>query len=226
MLGANVEQNGFHIAHGVFRQEDVVCILSSVQRTQVARSRAGIRHLMSDPNVVFVANDPRLISLATQALGQSAFPFRATLFDKSPDSNWRVTWHQDTALPLQERIDAQGWGPWSLKEGIHYAHAPQCALEKIVALRLHLDDSTEFNGPLRVIPGSHNLGLLSDEEVSRIAANRDAFDCIGASGSVLVMRPLLIHASSKSKNKVPRRVLHVEYASSKDVGDGLHLATA
>ena len=69
-------------------------------------------------------------------------PFRATLFDKSPKSNWLVVWHQDTALTICERIDAAGWGPWSTKAGVLYAHAPAAALERVVALRVCLDDST------------------------------------------------------------------------------------
>ena len=36
-------------------------------------------------------------------------PFRATLFDKSPQANWLVVWHQDTALPLRRRLDISGW---------------------------------------------------------------------------------------------------------------------
>ena len=77
---------------------------------------------------------------------------RATLFDKSPDSNWLVVWHQDTALPLVERKDLPGWGPWSTKEGVLYAHAPSQALSQVLALRVHLDDSTSVNGPLRCSP--------------------------------------------------------------------------
>jgi hypothetical protein len=45
---------------------------------------------------------------------------RATLFDKSPTANWLVVWHQDTALPVQERREAPGWGPWSVKDGVIY----------------------------------------------------------------------------------------------------------
>jgi hypothetical protein len=51
------------------------------------------------------------MGIARETLGKEAFPFRATLFDKSPTANWLVVWHQDTALPLQERRDAPLWGP-------------------------------------------------------------------------------------------------------------------
>ena len=78
------------------------------------------------------------MGIARETLGGEAFPFRATLFDKSPIANWLVVWHQDTALPLQERREAPGWGPWSVKDGVIYAHAPESALSQVLALRLHL----------------------------------------------------------------------------------------
>jgi ectoine hydroxylase-related dioxygenase (phytanoyl-CoA dioxygenase family) len=104
--------------------------------------------------------------------GSGAFPYHATLFDKSPTSNWLVVWHQDTALPLRERKALAGWGPWSVKEGVNYAHAPASALRQVLALRVHLDDSTEHNGPLRVLPGTHTRGVLSDEEIERSCLKR------------------------------------------------------
>jgi ectoine hydroxylase-related dioxygenase (phytanoyl-CoA dioxygenase family) len=122
---------------------------------------------MKHPAVCAVANDPRLLAIASAFIGPSAVPYRATLFDKSPARNWLVTWHQDTALPLEERRDTPGWGPWSVKSGITYAHAPATALSRIVALRLHLDDSRDDNGPLRVLPETHALGLLPDADIDR-----------------------------------------------------------
>ena len=181
---------------------------------------------MSSEVVATVARDRRMLAVARSVLGDAAFPFRATLFDKSSCANWLVVWHQDTALPIRTRLDAGGWGPWSVKDGVSYARAPARALEHILALRLHLDDSTEQNGALRVLPGTHNRGVLSDEEVERLSRELRAEDCIASQGSVLVMRPLLIHSSSKSQNDFPRRVLHIEYAASASVGDGLELAIA
>ena len=190
------------------------------------RSRAGIRHLISNPAVAELANDSRLLGIARCVLGHDAFPFRATLFDKSPDTNWLIAWHQDTALPLREKHEMPGWGPWSVKEGITYAHAPATALEKVVALRLHLDDSTPENGPLRVVPGSHRHVVLSDEQVESLVSNATPETCLVPQGGVIVMRPLIIHASSKSRSAIPRRVLHIEYATYDTVPNTLQLAFA
>jgi len=194
--------------------------------TGAKQSRAGVRHLMSNPTVAALAGDRQLVSMARRALGLSAIPFRATLFEKSGQKNWLIAWHQDTALPLASKLEAAGWGPWSEKAGVVYAHAPACALARVIALRLHLDESTFENGPLRVIPGSHLNGVLTDDAIAEIAATRSHVECPVTRGGVIAMRPLLIHASSKAISNAPRRVLHVEYVDSLDIAPGVRLAIA
>ena len=137
-----------------------------------------------------------------------------------------MVWHQDTALPLQKKNESPGWGPWSVKQGVIYAHAPASALEKVLALRVHLDDSTLENGPLRILPGTHALGVLSDDSIEQAARRIAATDCLVPRGGILAMRPLVIHASSKSQIQQPRRVLHIEYAASLTVAEGMQLAQA
>jgi len=181
---------------------------------------------MRSPAVAEISGRGPLLEMAREILGRSAFPFRATLFDKSPTANWLVVWHQDTALPLRERRETSGWGPWSVKEGVNYAHAPARALEQVVALRVHLDDSTSENGPLRVLPGTHTLGVLTDEQIHDLSEKVGEVECLVPRGGVLAMRPLIVHASSKSRMEVPRRVLHIEYAASDCVAESLRLAVA
>jgi ectoine hydroxylase-related dioxygenase (phytanoyl-CoA dioxygenase family) len=167
-----------------------------------------------------------MIELACGVLGPDAFPFRATLFDKSPVANWLVVWHQDTALPLRERMEQPGWGPWSVKAGITYAHAPATALSQVLALRVSLDDSALENGPLRVLPRTQTLGVLTDDDIHELANRIPPVDCVVPKGGVVAMRPLLVHASSKSQTDMARRVLHIEYAASDSVADPLRLAIA
>jgi len=181
---------------------------------------------MKHADVAELAQDSRLLGMVQNVLGPDAFPFRATLFDKSATANWLVVWHQDTALPLRERRETSGWGPWSVKDGVIYAHAPASALSQVLALRVHLDDSARANGPLRVLPGSHTLGVLSDDQLHDLSTKVTAADCLVPSGGVLAMKPLIVHASSKSQSKAPRRVLHIEYSASRAVNDGLELAIA
>jgi len=104
-----------------------------LEQSEMRRSKAGIRHALRHEGIRDLAADPRLLNRAREILGHEAIPFRATLFDKSAQANWLVVWHQDTALPIREWHDAQGWGPWSVKDGITYAHAPASALCQVLA---------------------------------------------------------------------------------------------
>jgi hypothetical protein len=215
---------GYSIHPHVFTPADMTSVIGALDRAEVVRTKAGARHVLRLPVVRELAADRRLVDLAAPFVGPSALAFRATLFDKSAAANWLVAWHQDTALPLRNRVDDPAWGPWSTKGGVLYAHAPAWALETVVALRISLDDSTATNGPLRVLPGSHRSGVLSNEEIERLAGKIRHVDCVAASGGVVAMRPLTLHASSKSADDRPRRVLHIEYAAAMDLGGGIELA--
>src|SRR5262245_29496629 len=124
-----VSDAGFAIYAGVVKSSEIDA-LATLAAT-FPRSRAGARHLMRRPEIARIAADARLVDLAAQELGQPARPYRVTLFDKSPGANWLVVWHQDTAVPLRDRRDVPGWGPWSRKAGVLYAHAPAAALARI-----------------------------------------------------------------------------------------------
>ena len=223
MWQSDVANQGFAIISDVLTRADIVAILKNLDKESVPRSRAGMRHALALPSIAALAWDSRMLKLAREVLGKKAFPYHATLFDKSPDANWLVAWHQDTALPLRERRDTPGWGPWSLKRGVVYAHAPASALSKMLALRVHLDDSTAQNGPLRVLPGSHAQGVLTDAHIHQLASRISPVECVVSQGGILAMRPLLIHASSKSRSEKKRRVLHIEYAASAVFANGLRL---
>jgi len=97
---------------------------------------------------------------------------------------------------------------------------------RVVALRIHLDDSGAANGPLRVLPGTHRAGVLTDEQIRALGHEVPAVDCLITKGGVLAMRPLVVHASSKSQSEMARRVLHIEYTNSMTIAEGLELSTA
>lgn len=219
-----IVRDGFAVFTELFSDSEMAAVAEELERSNLPRSKAGIRHAMRHHCVAALARDLRLLGIVREFLGPQALPYRATLFDKSSVSNWLVVWHQDTALPLREKRDVQGWGPWSVKDGVNYAHAPAKALEQLLALRVHLDDSTATNGPLRVLPGTQTLGVLTDEAIHCLSMEVEAVDCPVPRGGVLAMRPLIVHASSKSQTERPRRVLHIEYAASTAVADGLELA--
>jgi hypothetical protein len=138
MTAYQTKKPGFRIAEGVVSAEECEALVSSLSNAKVSRGRAGARHLMGVPEVARLACDTRLLGIARCELRTEPFPFRVTLFEKSGKANWLVVWHQDTALPLRVRFDARGWGPWSEKAGVAYAHAPASALSRVVALRVEL----------------------------------------------------------------------------------------
>ena len=113
-----IEEQGFGIIPNVLAQQDVEDLLEELSLANLPRSRAGVRHAMRLATVRAMARGSQLLGVAQQILGNGAFPFRATLFDKSPTANWLVVWHQDTALPLRERHESPGWGPWSVKDDV------------------------------------------------------------------------------------------------------------
>jgi ectoine hydroxylase-related dioxygenase (phytanoyl-CoA dioxygenase family) len=124
---------------------------------------------------------------------------------------------------MRSKHGLPGWDSWSEKHGVLYAHAPASVLERIVAVRVHLDDSTPANGPLRVLPGSHRQGVLADDALAGLAREITPVECVVPRGGLLIMRPLIVHASSKAAASQRRRVIHLEYAASLML-DGAELA--
>jgi hypothetical protein len=141
------------------------------------------------------------------------FPVRALFFDKTPDANWKVAWHQDLSIAVAERRDVPGFTGWSLKEGVWHVQPPASVLEQMITLRLHLDDCGPDNGPLKVIPGSHREGRLSRERIEWWKTHGEVVECHVPAGGALLMRPLLLHSSSPATKPLHRRVLHVEFAA-------------
>ena len=154
-----------------------------------------------------LANEPRI----RRFLPVSARAVQCTLFAKTAESNWLVSLHQDLSIPVAERIESAACSGWSQKQGGTFVQPPASVLESIVVIRLHLDDCDEGNGALRVVPGSHRLGRLSSDEAHREREARGERVVSVLRGGVMIMRPLLLHASSKSSVASPRRVLHFVY---------------
>jgi hypothetical protein len=192
---------------------DVAQSLRSFTDAPLPRSRAGVRHALRYPAFPSSLQTHYSSTSPGEYWVHPRSPFHATLFDKSPEGNWLGVCHQDTALPLRERRETPGWGPWSFQDGTLYAHARAEALTKVVALRVHLDQSSGDNGPLRVLPATHGLGALTDAQIAELVTNSTTMTCTVPVGSILAMRPLLVHSSSKSHTDLPRRVLHIEYAT-------------
>jgi hypothetical protein len=205
-------ETGFQVSPAVLDAERIAPLQREAERLAHAGS-AGCRGVLGrSPMIRELAFSNPFRSLAETALPASAFPVRAILFDKTPDTNWKVPWHQDLAIAVAERCEVEGFGPWSVKDDMPHVHAPVWLLERMVTLRLHLDDCPADNGALRVLPGSHREGKLSAEQIVAWKERVPETVCEVPAGGVLRMRPLLLHASSVATRPGHRRVLHIEFA--------------
>jgi ectoine hydroxylase-related dioxygenase (phytanoyl-CoA dioxygenase family) len=157
-------------------------------------------------------------------LPSGAVAIQAIAFDKSPTANWKVAWHQDLMFPFANAVVAPGYAIPSLKDGIHFAQAPAEVLGDLLAVRLHLDDCAEDNGPLRVSPGTHRLGILPGAAIAAQVATQGERTCLAKEGEGVLMRPLLLHASSQAHTPKHRRVLHFVFHSGAPVAERWHQA--
>jgi ectoine hydroxylase-related dioxygenase (phytanoyl-CoA dioxygenase family) len=222
-----VERNGFTIVDGVITRRTVAHLISALDRVNGSASlrvRGGVfavRNLLDVcPEVKELANSKAVRRLVEPILGAHCFPVRGILFDKVPDANWKVPWHQDLTIAVQERIDVEGFGPWSKKAGVLHVQPPAFVLESMLSVRLHLDECGEDNGALRVVPGSNHHRRIPE---AKIAAHRQGLAevvCAVGQGGAMLMRPLLLHASSPSLSPRHRRVIHLDFASA-DLPAGL-----
>lgn len=175
--------------------------------------RGGVRDLLShSPTTYRLARHPAVRRIAEAVLGPECFVTRAILFDKTERANWKVPWHQDLTIAVQERIDCSGFGPWSVKAEIVHVQPPSEIMERMLAVRVHLDDCGLENGPVRVLPGSHQSGRLSEAAIEAWKKRATAIDCPIPRGGILVFRPLILHASSPATVVSHRRVVHFEFA--------------
>lgn len=219
------DAHGFCVVPDVLSEPELSGIREDLSGDGVDSQRAGAvyakRNLLSSAVVQAVAAHPSVRALT----GAATTLVRAIFFDKVPGANWHVGWHQDRAIAVRERAELVGWGPWSVKAGVVHVLPPAEILERIVTVRLHLDDCDETNGPLRVLPGSHRHGILSNEQIAQLRATTPEVVCTGRAGSAVVLSPLLLHASSPAEVPRHRRILHLEFAPESLLPAGLEFAT-
>ena len=216
-----LQQDGFAIVDGLIDSDTLDRVEEQLQHIEVdhpASQRAGkafgLRNLMTAaPLTRELANSELLRSLVEPVLGSAARVVRTIYFDKHKDANWKVAWHQDLTIAVRGKVDVEGFRAWSIKAGITHVQPPVAVLEQMLTLRVHLDDTAEANGALRVLPGTHRYGRFDPEQIQYWKRRQNPATCSVKRGGVVLMRPLLLHSSLSSLNPTHRRVLHFEYAS-------------
>lgn len=208
----SIINDGFSIFENVI-PKNVVEVLLNALGNELGSHRAGTRQLHQRIPAIraFIQNSE--LARLIRVLIPGGFPIRSILFDKTPEANWRVAWHQDLSICVKERHNVPGFSAWSVKEGIHHVQPPTGVLQQMLAVRLHLDDCGMDNGPLRVIPGSHRNGRLTHEAIAEWRNKGPIKTCVVSKGGAVIMKPLLLHSSSPATKPGHRRVLHLEFAS-------------
>jgi ectoine hydroxylase-related dioxygenase (phytanoyl-CoA dioxygenase family) len=222
---ADVAENGFTVVSAVLSDARIEAILSEMEAAfardvdgstlrSADGSIYGARNLVRLwPAVVNVWRTEPLPELMEAVIGPSFGLVRVLYFDKPPEQSWALPWHQDRAIAVQNnRLMSRHFGKPTFKVGVPHVDAPQWLLENMLTLRLHLDDMTDENGPLKVLPGSHRGA----------SENRAPVTILGQLGDVLLMRPLVNHGSNKSHPGTTRhrRILHFEFAGIEELPDG------
>ena len=205
----SLARQGFQIHPGVFGAEEIRQLREEADRVASVAGSACVRHLR-DRSRMFrdLALSPKILLLLPNADLQ---PVRSILFDKTPSENWPVAWHQDLTISTQAETPCEGYGPWSVKDGVPHVQPPVELLAQMVTVRIHLDPTAADNGALKVIPGSHLHGRLDQASVTEFTAAKP-HTCECQPGDVLLMSPLILHSSPRSASPSRRRILHFEFA--------------
>lgn len=207
-------QDGYFLLKNVLSAQQVDALKSELSVFDGQINHYGVRNLMRKVVAIRdLAFSEVLSSIAQEILDGNAKPVRSVYFDKTPDANWNVAWHQDTSIAVAGKNDAQGFTHWSLKDGVVHVEPPEEYLANILTLRIHLDAADVQNGVLRVLPESHRHGRIRSAEILALVANSSVVECIAEAGDILLMSPLLAHASHKAKSSLHRRIIHLEYSA-------------
>lgn len=184
--------------------------------------KAGARCLLDHPQVQEVAGELKKELVATGHLPPGSVAIQAIAFDKTAETNWKVAWHQDLMFPFAKPVTSAGFELPSMKDGIAYARPPKEILEGLLAVRLHLDDCDETNGPLRISAGTHRSGIIPVAQIPELLSAHGQQECLADEGVALLMRPLLLHASSRAIEPKHRRVLHVVFSPDAPMAEEWH----
>jgi Phytanoyl-CoA dioxygenase (PhyH) len=205
------DQDGVALFQKTISDENISSLRQEFSRLEF---KAGARPFELSIFVTSLLSQNGCFGQAIKKLGMpNARPVRVLAFDKTPESNWNLGWHQDRVVALKEKHEVPGFQNWTMKNNRHHAEAPVEILQDMFSLRLHLDDCDATNGALKILPGSAELGKLSDSDVRAHSCKISSIICEAKLGEILAMKALTIHASEPSVNPSHRRVLHVDYCN-------------
>ena len=175
--------------------------------------QAGVRiHGVEALSLVLIS-EGAIGGIASTVLGSVCRPVRAILFDKSVNTNWSLGWHQDRTICVKQRIEVDGYGPWTTKRGLQHVAPPFELLTRMISLRIHLDDVPAENSPLLIAPGSHQLGRVPVDRYAEVVGQCGQFACLAQAGDIWAYATPILHASDAASVTGHRRVLQVDYSA-------------
>ncbi|MCC2980622.1 phytanoyl-CoA dioxygenase family protein [Sphingomonas sp. IC4-52] len=181
--------------------------------------QAGVRINGLAPLRSFLAPTGPIGSIAAGVLGPSSRAVRAVLFDKTEGTNWSLGWHQDRTICVRQRIDAPGFGPWTVKGGMQHVAPPFELLARMVTMRVHLDDVPATNAPLLIAPGSHKAGRIPVDRIDAAVNRHGTAACLAQAGDAWLYATPILHASQAAAAPMRRRVLQIDFAAEDLPGD-------
>ncbi len=203
-MTASFERDGFAIVPSLLSDAELAAIDAALS----TREGVGDRDLLRQPWCAALARRAQADARVTLALPRAHVAVQCTAFEKSAERNWLVAIHQDVAIPVAAHLDHPECRGWSNKQGTWFVQPPDDVLAQLVAVRVHVDECGPDDGALDVVAGSHLGGRLGDEAALAMRAERGVTSCPVPRGGAMLMRPLLLHASSKATGASRRRVLH------------------
>lgn len=220
-MADTIAADGFAVIPNVLNEATIEFLLGQLDQFKSAlgvKQRGsrffGIRNLLNAvPAIRQLADSLMVRSIIEPIIGTQAKVVRGIFFDKTPEANWKVTWHQDLTIAVRQQLAVDGFTCWSLKAGIIHVQPTVSVLETMLTIRIHLDDANESNGALKVIPGSHTLGRITPEQLEHLRQTAATVLCSIKRGGALLMKPLLLHSSSPAIVPSHRRVIHLEFAA-------------
>lgn len=210
--------NGFSVIPNIYSTADIALIGNAISKADTSkpnfRKTAGLfavrQFLKEIPATVPLIFTEKLKSLVLELFGTDYFVVKSIYFDKPEESNWAVSWHRDLTISVDKKLEMDGYSHWTVKEGQVGVQPPLTLLKNIFTIRIHLDDTDENNGALRVVPRSQ-AGIYRPETIDWETEKETV--CKVKSGGVMIMSPLLLHSSSKTTNNSRRRVIHIEFSN-------------
>jgi ectoine hydroxylase-related dioxygenase (phytanoyl-CoA dioxygenase family) len=213
-----VNKNGFTVIDDIYSDREVADLIGIIDKADQSnptfRKRTdlfAIRQFLKEvPDVKSIIFNGRLKQLIKNIFGGGYFAVKSIYFDKPEQSNWFVAWHQDLTISVYKKVDLSGYTSWTSKHNQFAVQPPIAILEDNFTIRIHLDDTNANNGALKVLPGSHLKNIYRPENIDWSQDSESICEVKG--GGVMIMRPLLMHASDRTINEQKRRVIHIEFS--------------